>query len=202
MASVRHLGLFPFCVPQELPSDQEVPSEYPVGLSAADVMLWFWRVKAAEVTRFINVQIEGQPPPEPDTEVVNIIYISQGQEFAIEKETEIICFTEETGIYFNVTRDGQEENFGFFFFAGSGNINSVVYDAESQLFYPRIIGPYGDAFSNLTYNSDSYTFYNEYVNGSYVKMTAHEFYTYDPGDGGGPIYDSTTGAQLRAFPAN
>lgn len=33
-------------------------------------------------------------------------------------------------------------------------------------------------------------------------LEATEYWTYDPGDGGGPIYDSTTGAQLRAFPAN
>lgn len=35
-----------------------------------------------------------------------------------------------------------------------------------------------------------------------VVMSPQEYWTYDPGDGGGPIYDSTTGAQLRAFPAN
>jgi hypothetical protein len=28
-----------------------------------------------------------------------------------------------------------------------------------------------------------------------------EYYEYDPGDGLGPIYDSATGAQLRAFPS-
>lgn len=33
-----------------------------------------------------------------------------------------------------------------------------------------------------------------------VEIIAEEFWPYDPGDGGGPIYDSTTGAQLRAFP--
>jgi hypothetical protein len=31
-------------------------------------------------------------------------------------------------------------------------------------------------------------------------LTATEYWPYDPGDGGGPIYDSTTGAQLRPFP--
>lgn len=34
-----------------------------------------------------------------------------------------------------------------------------------------------------------------------LTMTAVEFFPYDPGDDGGPIYDSTTGAQLRAFPS-
>lgn len=33
-----------------------------------------------------------------------------------------------------------------------------------------------------------------------AKIEPHSFFAYDPGDGGGPIYDSTTGAQLRGFP--
>lgn len=36
----------------------------------------------------------------------------------------------------------------------------------------------------------------------FFTISPSEYWTYDPGDGGGPIYDSTTGAQLRAFPAN
>ena len=32
-------------------------------------------------------------------------------------------------------------------------------------------------------------------------ISAEEYWPYDPGDGGGPIYDSATGAQLRPFPA-
>jgi hypothetical protein len=32
------------------------------------------------------------------------------------------------------------------------------------------------------------------------ELTADEYWPYDPGDGGGPIYDTVTGAQLRAFP--
>ena len=36
---------------------------------------------------------------------------------------------------------------------------------------------------------------------SNVVVEPHEYWPYDPGDGLGPIYDSTTGAQLRAFPS-
>jgi hypothetical protein len=36
---------------------------------------------------------------------------------------------------------------------------------------------------------------------SNVVVEPHEYWPYDPGDGGGPIYDSTTGAQLRPFPS-
>lgn len=32
-----------------------------------------------------------------------------------------------------------------------------------------------------------------------ASLTAEEYWPYDPGDGGGPIYDSATGQQLRAF---
>ena len=38
----------------------------------------------------------------------------------------------------------------------------------------------------------------EYV--SNLRIEPSEFWEYDPGDGLGPIYDKTTGAQLRAFP--
>jgi hypothetical protein len=34
-----------------------------------------------------------------------------------------------------------------------------------------------------------------------VNMTPAEYWPYDPEDGGGPIYDTATGAQLRAFPS-
>jgi hypothetical protein len=33
-----------------------------------------------------------------------------------------------------------------------------------------------------------------------ITVTPSEYWPYDPGDGGGPIYDSVTGAQLRGFP--
>jgi hypothetical protein len=33
-------------------------------------------------------------------------------------------------------------------------------------------------------------------------VSAEEYWPYDPEDGGGPIYDSVTGAQLRDFPAS
>jgi hypothetical protein len=33
-----------------------------------------------------------------------------------------------------------------------------------------------------------------------MAIEATEYWPYDPGDGGGPIYDSETGQQLRAFP--
>ena len=33
-----------------------------------------------------------------------------------------------------------------------------------------------------------------------ASLVAEEYWPYDPGDGGGPIYDSATGAQLRPFP--
>jgi hypothetical protein len=33
-----------------------------------------------------------------------------------------------------------------------------------------------------------------------LEIEAVEYWPYDPGDGGGPIYDKDTGAQLRAFP--
>lgn len=44
-----------------------------------------------------------------------------------------------------------------------------------------------------------FRFYSGQDTGS-ISITVAEYWPYDPGDGGGPIYDSATGAQLRSFP--
>jgi hypothetical protein len=42
----------------------------------------------------------------------------------------------------------------------------------------------------------------DYFPGGVADLTikAAEFWPYDPGDGGGPIYDTNTGAQIRPMP--
>jgi len=47
------------------------------------------------------------------------------------------------------------------------------------------------ALSNTKFNLDGF---------SGITIKPHEYWPYDPNDGGGPIYDSVTGAQLRPFP--
>jgi hypothetical protein len=45
------------------------------------------------------------------------------------------------------------------------------------------------------------SFINPSTTAGSVIITPAEYWPYDPGDGGGPIYNSTTGAQLRGFPS-
>jgi hypothetical protein len=67
-------------------------------------------------------------------------------------------------------------------------------------------GPYGTFSYKLlgqTFSTDIYAYNSR--GGTTLNVTADlealEYWPYDPGDGGGPIYDSATGAQLRPFPA-
>lgn len=48
--------------------------------------------------------------------------------------------------------------------------------------------------------SRAFRFGNNKATGT-INIEATEYWPYDPNDGGGPIYDSTTGAQLRPFPS-
>lgn len=105
--------------------------------------------------------------------------------------------------------------------------STIMYNSENELFAPRIFYN-GRTFrwaviSSLPFVTTSPT-YGEYgtfnlkmlgqtfsspifaintrggnVMDITVTLEAEEYWPYDPGDGGGPIYNSTTGAQLRAF---
>ena len=67
-----------------------------------------------------------------------------------------------------------------------GKIRINVGGAFAQMEFPYYIGlRSGEGAVNASTN---------------LTITASEFFDYDPGDGGGPIYDSTTGVQLRPFP--
>lgn len=73
--------------------------------------------------------------------------------------------------------------------------------------YPYIgnAGTYGSFTYSLLGQNFSVPFYaNNSLDSDNLSITAsliaEEYWPYDPGDGGGPIYDSATGAQLRPFP--
>ena len=51
------------------------------------------------------------------------------------------------------------------------------------------------------YLSFRYNVPNFYGYNLQLDISPSEYWPYDPGDGLGPIYDSTTGEQLRPFPA-
>ena len=56
MDKVRHLGLFPFCVPEYggLPAWAGPGTLYPVGVSLETAMRWFWRVKTWHINAAVG----------------------------------------------------------------------------------------------------------------------------------------------------
>lgn len=69
------------------------------------------------------------------------------------------------------------------------NVIGVNYDVTSTVSLSMT------ATSGMTFNVSTYGRFGG------PTMSVHEYWPYDPGDGGGPIYDTTTGEQLRPFPA-
>jgi hypothetical protein len=107
--------------------------------------------------------------------------------------------------------------------------SNIVYNSENELFAPSIsyngrtfrwvtissspflttnptYGEYGTFNLKMlgqTFSSPIFAINNRGGNVMDINVTleAEEYWPYDPGDGGGPIYDSATGEQLRPFPA-
>jgi hypothetical protein len=77
-------------------------------------------------------------------------------------------------------------NFNTYSFAGNtGTYGTFTYTLLGQHFTTPIyaVNELGDGSLSIS-----------------ISLVAEEYWPYDPGDGEGPIYDSATGAQLRAFP--
>jgi hypothetical protein len=71
--------------------------------------------------------------------------------------------------------------------------DSAVEEGEDKPLSWQITDSLGSISKPFRYGSSSIT-------GTF-EITPFEYWPYDPNDGLGPIYDSTTGEQLRAFPA-
>jgi hypothetical protein len=240
MATVRHLGLFPWCVPRSIPElivhttnrsgfDQDflndlmppsVGSLWPIALSLEKTLNLFWRIKTLRLTT-----------PNPAASIT--IPMSSGS-----NEKDLVCappFPIEFSGSISFPESPQDEDpFWTAFFAitwdyllydegldkyhiplivnfSSGNTGQSAYsvsdflqnDAEGSSQAGTIdflgeqlpMGFYPDPRCGV--NGDQPCF--QYTAGA---IEVEEYWPYDPNDGGGPIYDSTTGAQLRAFPTN
>lgn len=151
-------------------------------------MTFVWRVKKWSF----------QPNLNSGWSVVWSIYTDNLDELKNEKS--LLCnslsFTHDFGA--ELIEDGEVVDSSAYFYTPSLD---QVQKWPSGFYSPGhffLSGFAADAMSKtgyLTYNLDL-------GDAGSVVMSPQEYWTYDPGDGGGPIYDSTTGAQLRAFPAN
>jgi len=209
------LGLFPWCVStvEENPAYSFWPG--PVTLSTA--LKWYWRVRK---WRFIGTATDGYSSVSQNQIILNNASYELGEFSAEQPETEkgLICAKGTRGIY----NDGQDDDFEFYLYDERViSLRAIRYDNDAALVYPSLIATInvsGVRFSTLSNASaaangtatiDGVAFnltagYDSGTEGltATIDITPEEYWPYDPSDGLGPIYDATTGAQLRAFPAD
>jgi hypothetical protein len=218
MATVRHLGLFPFCIANEFPDDLGgLPIEkiFPIGVELERLIKWFWRVKKWKAVYTLD-----------DFTHEVIFWNNSVSTFVVntggglnyfdtlnpETEKDLVCksytrfaeyFESDSGFSFSL--------FGFVLHASLQPQPAVV--RQGDLYYPRFscellagiqyISTVGitEDDTPIDIDLDGITvpaFIGNAVSGS-LSISIHEYWPYDPEDGDGPIYDSTTGAQLREF---
>ena len=213
MASVRHLGLFPWCIPTV---EANPPfSLYPVSAgNDSDVSLkWYWRVKT---WRFVGTATIGSASVSQNTLMSNNAAYEDGVYIVPQPENEkgLVCAQGTRAIHNRFADD----EFGFYLYDAIADPRGIFFSGN---FYPSVIAYItcgGVLFSSASDTTPPpATFGTATIDGlsfslttggtltpgysASITITAEEYWPYDPGDGGGPIYDSATGAQLRPFPS-
>ena len=205
MASVRHLGLFPWCVNEEI--------SYFKGTDIAEyaVPMW-WRVKRWSLETTYTIFAGFADPPVSETysssNIFNIPSVYQS-------ETDLITAGSLPGTTIKIPSDF---TFGFViqgFLLDGGLVlgPNFAFSADAQdMEGISTSGQYGQrgslsvSYCGLEFIAplkldapDFETLYD--LTNMDATLTATEYWPYDPGDGKGPIYDSETGEQLRGFPS-
>jgi hypothetical protein len=255
MATVRVLGLFPWCVFKDLEALREAYSEpsdaqwqasikYYENFSTPllDALALYWRVKAWRVH---GAQTLILPDNEPDIIPFEFFFRRN-----VESEKDLICkyqleeqefysprplIEDEGGVrYYEPSRiflgeypmvcDFQIPSVGVFggvpdespmgghfdeadfythvnfSFAGNDAGGDFLGTDAGLLQFPESVEATADiSFLGKTYDF-SYWLARATTPFDSLTIEAIEYWPYDPGDGLGPIYDSITGAQLRASP--
>ena len=217
MATVRKIGLLPQTFGSGYPSGggniqpiADWPLEFHAsyfiegGLNVDVVMAMYWRVRAFEV--IANVTQQGNPYSDTFTMRVGD---EDGETSGLATETDLVCgfidWYERTS--YGITDFSSELSAAYVDDSDNYFVAFVINDGEES--YRSNYDPDYDFGTNGTWelNFSGYSFtkplYKVLSNSgpASVVMNAVEYWPYDPGDGGGPIYDSITGAQLRGFPS-
>ena len=205
MASVRHLGLFPWCVNEEI--------SYFKGTDIAEyaVPMW-WRVKRWSLETTYTIFAGFADPPVSETysssNIFNIPSVYQS-------ETDLITAGSLPGTTIKIPSDF---TFGFvlqgFLLDGALVLGpNFAFSADAQdMEGISTSGQYGQrgslsvSYCGLEFIAplkldapDFETLYD--LTNMDATLTATEYWPYDPGDGKGPIYDSATGEQMRGLPS-
>jgi hypothetical protein len=238
MATVRHLGLFPFCVSPYPPNshiarDVQVAgplTEYPFKLPILLCTRMWWTVKhwqislnyagvnVVENTKVNNMsggyikRIELLPALERTEKALVCQAADNDYEFAATSGAWLINLPNEATALLNFYTNWDFQQYGF----GAPFARSEDEDDKANLWVAMSLGiGEWESFVEKGGPTEVGTFRildterqflmnrmaGDLPELSDVVIEPYEFWEYDPGDGGGPIYDSQTGAQLRAFPS-
>ena len=207
MATVRHLGLLPSCITpvNTNPGLGDGADYYVLPVDLPTLLKWYWRVK----TWSVSASVTSSSPFTPGTVTYEQTFTANNVRPGVpgfstpQTEKDLVCqrrtfFNEvvgSTGVFNFELFNTVEEYLGDYyphlniaFDGGNGGIISTIPAAGILGGNITIDGQQADSF-----------LYPDTTDG-FITVTASEYWPYDPGDGGGPLYDSTTGQQLRAFP--
>jgi hypothetical protein len=214
MASVRHLGLFPWCFD---PTTSFFSKE---DLLKYAVPMW-WRVKEWTLDATADVLANSDPP---STETYSDSFVFRITDYPLRAGSASTFQTEKDlviagkagtslgtlGPAYDWSFDALLGDFAleltltigpnFEFRAFSGDTPPVATNGGGAQ-----VGSITSNFCGLSFSAPIKRVL-PFVDSLYVitsldaTLTATEYWPYDPGDDDGPIYNSTTGAQLRGFP--
>ena len=220
MATVRHLGLFPWCVPVgqaamyarlsersgfDYSSTPPQPTGgggiWPISLSGDQLLLLWWRVKTLRHTNIDGTQRTMQVVPNANSEKDLVCF----GDFPVVPEIsgdDHLLFIDWDYTYFDTNIQRFWMAIGLVFYlldedTGTQQVGQFSYGEQGGII-DAIFGGNIDFLGTpfpLGYLPDPGT---SFAAGT---ISVEEYWPYDPGDGLGPIYDSATGAQLRPFPA-
>jgi hypothetical protein len=210
MASVRHLGLLPFCFSDSAATGGYgsttlgTSSPYPIGLDLQTLLRWYWKVKRWEVSaNLTGIGIR-------DTAVSTSLEVTffNGNNYSPELTTEkqLVCrrsvfYPGDTGSPFilRMFDEGVQEVEELYYPSLDVGYTNGAGFIGTSLVEPGSVSGGTIIMDGLTLPSWLFGQFAPITSGS-ITVTPAEYWPYDPGDGGGPIYDSATGAQLRSFP--
>jgi len=230
MATVRHLGLFPWCIPRDEPEVNAPPLPPPqdgtwfFGLTQNELMLLYWRIKKLRLyTANPALYVDGLVCPWAesekdlvctdywDTQLFSYWQIDNYPEPPDDDEAPSptgLFHGAEFSITFPWTFYSTENNLYYLYCYGiwsssdsrDPDPNNWVSGAAQTNYVAVESGSFG---GNATLLGKNWAAGHDSENTFFEagSIVPIEYWPYDPGDGLGPIYNSATGAQLRPFPA-
>lgn len=190
MATVLHLGLFPFCVAEKIPDYPASLLYLPLG-TLKEAMDAIWRVKTWKFS------VSGGSLSD---------YYTDFPESGTEKN--LVCAAISHSANGIIGSGGVEKSWQIFAGASAPNNESIIKTNDQYYYYIGGAFGGGEYFGEFPPSTAQRTGYLEFtftgISGDdnlTIVVTPDQWFPYDPDDGLGPIYDSSTGTQLRQFPS-